>query len=56
MMMMMIFFFFFETDEAWSNAPSSEINVNFEKSYCVGTSIKKILSKTKSKSQNWAKQ
>ena len=56
MMMMMIFFFFFETDEAWSNARSSEINVNFEKSYCVGISIKKILSKTKSKSQNWAKQ
>ena len=52
-MMMMIFF---KMDEAWPNDPSSEINVNFEKSYCVGASIKKNLSKTKSKSQNWAKQ
>ena len=43
-------------DEAWLNALSSEINVNFEKSYCVGTSIEKILSKARSKSQNWAKQ
>jgi len=43
-------------DEAWPNAPSLEINVNFEKFYCVGASIKKNLSKTKSKSQNWAKQ
>ena len=34
-------------DEAWPNAPSSEINVNFDKSYCVGTSINKILSKTR---------
>ena len=39
-------FFFFLMDEAWPNAPSSKINVNFEKSYCVGTSIKKIFSKT----------
>ena len=30
------FFFFFKMDEAWPNAPSSTINVNFEKSYCVG--------------------
>ena len=43
-------------DEAWPNALSLVINVNFEKSYCVGTSIKKKLSKTRSKSQNWAKQ
>ena len=42
-------------NEAWPNAPSLEINVNFEKSYCVGTSINN-LSKTRSKSQNWAKQ
>ena len=45
-------FFFFEMDEAWLNAPSSEINVNFEKSYCVGTSIEQNLSKARSKSQN----
>ena len=41
------FFFFLENDddddlslkmnEAWPNAPSSTINVNFEKSYWVGT-------------------
>ena len=43
-------------DEAWSNAPSSKINMNFEKSYCVGILIKKNLSKTRSKSENWAKQ
>jgi len=49
-MMMMIFFF--KMDEAWPNALSSKINVNFEKSYCVGTSIQKNLSKTRSKSQN----
>ena len=30
-------FFFFENDEAWLNAPSSTINVNFENSYCVRT-------------------
>ena len=24
-------------NEAWPNAPSSTINVNFEKFYCVGT-------------------
>ena len=52
-MMMMISF---KIDEAWPNAPSSEINVNFEKSYCVGTSIEQNLSKARSKSQNWAKQ
>ena len=49
-------FSFFKMDEAWLNAPSSTINVNFEKSYCVGTLIKKNLSRTRSKSQNWAKQ
>ena len=42
-----IFFFFWKDDdddlsflkmyEAWPNAPSSRINLNFEKSYCVGT-------------------
>ena len=52
----MIVMIFLKMDEAWPNAPSSEINVNFEKSYCVGTSIKKNLSKTRSKSQDWAKQ
>ena len=31
------FFFFFENDEAWLNAPSLTINVNFENSYCVRT-------------------
>ena len=49
-------FFFLKMDEAWLNAPSSTINVNFENSYCVGTSIKQNLSKIRSKSQNWAKQ
>ena len=38
--MIMIFFFSFFLkiiiNEAWPNAPSSTINVNFEKSYCVG--------------------
>ena len=48
--------FFFLMDEAWPNVPSSTINVNFENSYCVGTSIKQNLSKIRSKSQNWAKQ
>ena len=43
-------------DEAWLNAPTSTINMNFGKYYCVGTSIKNILSKTISKSQNWVKQ
>ena len=33
--------FFFLMDEAWPNAPSSTINVNFENSYCVGTFNKK---------------
>ena len=47
---------FFKMDEAWPNDPTSEINVNFEKSYCVGTSIKQNLGKTRSKSENWAKQ
>ena len=46
------FFFFFEMDEAWPNALSSKINVSFEKSYCVGTSIEQNLSKARSKSQN----
>ena len=50
------FFFFFEMDEAWLNAPSSENNVNFKKSYCAGTSIEQNLSKTRSKSQNWVRQ
>ena len=40
-------------DKAWLNAPSSAINVNFEKSCYVGTSIKQILSKRRPKSQNW---
>ena len=40
-------------DEAWSNAPSSTINVNFEKSYCVGTSLKQNLSKTRSNHKTW---
>ena len=31
------FFFFLKMNEAWPNSPSSTINVNFEKSYCVGT-------------------
>ena len=53
-MMMMIFLL--KMNEAWSNAPNSTINVNFEKFYCVGTSIKQNLSKTISKPQNWAKQ
>ena len=51
----MIFFIiilFYKMDEAWPNAPSSTINVNFEKYYCVWTSIKQNLSKTRSKSQN----
>ena len=43
-------------DEAWPNALNLVINVNFEKSYCVGTSIKQNLGKTRSKSENWAKQ
>ena len=47
---------FFKMDEAWPNALSLVINVNFEKSYCVGTSIKQNLGKTRSKSENWAKQ
>ena len=48
----MIFFFFFKMDEAWPNALSLTINVNFEKSYCVGTFNRENLSKTRSKSQN----
>ena len=53
---MISFLFFSKMDEAWPNAPSSTINVNFEKSYYVKTSVKKNLIRTRSKSQNWAKQ